>query len=219
MRKLMRNKKSLLICILVCVLISLIPTLITLVKKNFIYTAISCKVLAFIVLLCSLIYTYFVFSKQIKQNVMFGITRKATYKKWLITIIIAGSYVILLNIINCLLICILKPGVFNDTVDFGIMSIVVTQGFFIYFFLNQIIADVLTSNYSQKKRKRKVIINCVVFLSLSMVFSFGIFLCYLLDIDDFAYIIVPDVPMGVLILFTGIVLFLFERKRYCREEY
>ena len=218
--KIVINKKNIIFGSLIFVVISLIPTLITLLKKDFILTAFCCKIFAFIVLVCSLIYTYYVFNTQIKQNVMFGITRFKTYKKWVFTIIIVGTYVILLNILNCILICVLKPGVYNDIFDFGIMSIVLTQGFFVYFFLNQIIADDLTSNYDMKKRKRKVIIDCVVFLSLSLFFSFGVFLGILLDIYDFAFItVVPDTTMGVLILFAGILLFLFERKRYCREEY
>ena len=216
MKKIIRNKKDVYICILFCIAISLIPIFITLLKKDFIYTAFSCKLLAFIVLVSSVFYTYYIFNKKIKDNVIFGITRSETYKKWALTIIISGTYVILLNIVNCILICILKPGVYNDIVDFLVMTIYVTQGFFIYFITNIIVADILTNNKNKEKRKKKVIINCVVCLLFSLYFGFAFFL----QIDELAWItIVPDVPMGLIVLLGGIVCFFFERKSYCREEY
>ena len=203
-------------------LLLLIPLLLTIITKNYRYSSLSVKVVGVVVLAGSLLYTYNVFEKQIKNNVLFGITRKETHKKWALKITFVGLYVILINIINNVLSCILIPGTYNNFYEFLGMTATALGGFYLYFFLNYILFFEIANTIDRKRRKNKALIIMIGGFLVSVFFSFLLYIFSAISRNlEFGIFIVfiIDIVVGPLILIVGLMLLSVDKKNITKGVY
>ena len=215
-----RNKKSEIISTIVFVLVMLVPIVLNIfIQETFLYPFLTLKVLGLVVLGASLFYTSYVFTKQIKTNMMFGVTRKETYKKWKLKIILIGLYVILVNI---------GFGVYEAIETNGFVFIVPYElaiymtGFNTYFLLNYLLYVTLLGKKDENKKKKIALAIMIIGLLLSVCFSFLLYLIALgntVILDVVILLELIDVVGGWLVLFIGLGFLIFDKKSLYEGEY
>ena len=214
------SKKIKLILTVVFMLVMALPIGLNIfIQETFLYPFLVLKVLGLIVLVGSLLYTYDVFSKQIKRNVLFGITRKETYKKWKLKIIFIGIYVVLVNIGFGVYEAIETNGfTFIAPYELAIYMI----GFNVYFLLNYLVYVTLVGNKDDNKKKKTTNLIVIIGSLLSVLFSFVLYLIALdntVILDVVILLELIDVVCGWLVLFVGLGYLIFDKKSLYKGEY
>ena len=209
-----RNKKGIFILVCGAILFMLLPVLVTVITKTLKYSTIVLKILEIIILISSFIYTYNVFNNQIKRNVMFGITRKETYKKWAVKIDIIGFLVICASVINSVIAAIvMKQG---ETIGEALIaSFFFLEGFYCYFILNFLVFYVISKNKEERIR-RKVLLIFIIGVLVSIFFCFEVFY-FMYDLPGslqtiLFHLYVGDMFAGPVIALIGFILIYFIEK-------
>lgn len=210
----LRSKKGILVLACGAILFMLLPVLVTVITKSLKYSTLVLKILEIIILVATIIYTYNVFSKQIKRNVMFGITRKETYKKWALKIWLIGLLVLLASIINSVIaLVVMKQG---ETIGEALVaSFFFLEGFYCYFILNFLVFYVISKN-KEDRIKRKVLLIFIIGVLVSIFFCFEVFY-FMYDLSSALqtllwYLYVGDMFAGPVIALAGLVLIYFIEK-------
>ena len=223
--KVMGNKKRTLVVLVTCALAMLIPTILTIVLKDYRSSLFVFRLLSVIVLASTNVYTFFVFNKQIKLNAMFGITRKETHKKWLLTIIIIGVYVLLLELINVILINIINHDfyeILEAHQNVLVMFLYNVGGFYIYFIMNFFMYLVSSLNSEERMKKCLALAIFICGLLISIVQNFILFLP-IYNVHNWenlvAFLTVINVFVGPVVLIPGLVLLLACKRIVNKGEY
>ncbi len=211
-----KNKNSFFIILGALLLAFVLPILLVFITDNIRYNLILLKIFNILIFGASIIYTYVLFNKQIIYNTMFGITRKETHKKWKLKIIVAGTGIFLINMLNSILsyFLILKENNLRDAI---VMGFTYFEGFYSYFIFNFLMFFISSLNIKMKNKKTISLLIFIIGLIICIVFSVLSFINILQDLIK--VLIVLDIFVGIVIFILGLLLILFINKNIYKGEY
>ena len=214
--RIMKNKNNLVLVLGVFLLIAALSIILLFVTENNNYGRTLIKVFNVLVLAASLIYTYYLYNKQILINAMFGITRKETHKKWVVKIIIIALATFLVNMLYAILdyFLILKENSFGQAL---LMGLTYFEGFYLYFVLNFLMFIFSALNIKNKNKKNIALTIFIIGLFLSILFSFLLGVNILQEFIMFLTVLDVFVGSGLFVL--GLILILFINKVVYKGEY
>ena len=166
----MKNKNNLVLVLGVFLLIAALSIILLFVTENNNYGRTLIKVFNVLVLAASLIYTYYLYNKQILINTMFGITRKETHKKWFIKLIIVGMGTLFVN----MLYAFLEYYLFSDHRGFIgalVWGLSFLEGFYGFFLFNFLMFLFTSLNIKKKTKKSFALFIFIISLIISLLTS------------------------------------------------
>lgn len=139
MRKLLNDRKKVLASLVGIVLLYLVIQIVLIVTNDDpFYGILLFKILSWVSLIASIIYTHSTYHNQIKNNVSFGITRRETHRSWLRKIIVI-FFINVLSIASIIICSLIKGFIVFDGMDFLIRVFEFFTGFGLYFLGNYLI--------------------------------------------------------------------------------
>lgn len=219
MKKILNDSRKVLATLVGIVLLYLvIQIFIMLYHDDSFYGILLFKILSWVSLITSIIFTHTTYNNQIQNNVSFGITRKETYNSWLKRIFII-FFINLLSIIAIIICSLIKGFMVLNGWDFLIQCLEFFTGFGLYFLGNYGIF-MIDSLCGKKKKVLSLMITIIIVL-ISGGFSAIFILRYLL-INGYEGLFLINAILGFidfLLVAVGLVLVLVDKKTIYKGVY
>lgn len=221
MKKILNDSRKVLATLVGIVLLYLvIQIFIMLYHDDSFYGILLFKILSWVSLIASIIYTKSIYNNQIRNNVSFGITRKETSKSWFKKIIII-FFINLLSLASIIVCSLIKGFMVFNGIDFFIECLEFFTGFGLYFLGNYLIFFLSSKNYKEKKKKIIVFIMTILIALISGGLSAIFILRYLL-INGYEGLFLITYYGGIVetcLIIIGLILILVDKKTLYKGVY
>ena len=211
--RIMKNKNNLVLVLGVFLLIAALSIILLFVTENNNYGRTLIKVFNVLVLAASLIYTYYLYNKQILINAMFGITRKETHKKWFIKLIIVGMGTLFVN----MLYAFLEYYLFSSQREFIgalVWGLSFLEGFYGFYLFNFLMFLFTSLNIKKKIKKSFALLIFIISLIISLLASLILTIPVIFPDKVYLaiYLTTLDLYIGLVVFVLGLLLIIFIKK-------